>query len=418
MMQYYDPMFYICSEKMPFGIRIEANLKYETDGDILNQAVNTAIKRYPYFAVKIEEKDGDLITVPNELPIKVFKGTLPYPLGSKEVNGHILALSFSGKTINFYITHVITDGNGFTPFLKTVLYIYLCRYLNKELPATDIRTVDKPFLPGETENPYPEEKMKNAEPFYTVPDKEYFRITDGGHVTDDVRTSYNFRAKMSDVMKFSHENDASPCALISSIMAKAIRAVHPEETKDIVSAVSFNLRPGLGNRNSYRMLCNAIMIRYPKRLDRSPVSKLCTCTRGSITLQSQAENVLYYAKKQKEQLEDFLKIPDMKTKKEILSKTALADSVNNTFSVSYVGAVDYGSLQEHIDSVRYFTDGSTYKTLFIEISSFNQWFYITLLQGFSNDVYYKALLNELKQNGIEYAEDGSVPLGTPDIELP
>ncbi len=418
MMKYYDPMFYICSDKMPFGIRIETNLKYEINGEILEYAVNRAIKRYPYFSVKTEEKDGNLITVPNNLPIKVFKGTLEFPLGSKEVNGHILALSYSGNTINFYITHVITDGNGFTPFMKTVLYVYLCKYLNTELSNEGIRRPDDPLLPDETGNPYPEELMEKAEPFYNVPNKDFFRITDGGYVTDEIRTSYNFRAKMSDVMKFSHENDASPCALFSSIMAKAIRSVHPDETKDIVSAVSFNLRPGLGNRNSYRMLCNAIMIRYPKRLDNAPVSKICTCTRGSITLQSQAENVLYYAQKKKEQLEEFLKISDIKTKKEILSKTALKDSTDNTFSVSYVGAVDYGSLQEHIESVRYFTDGSTYRTLFTEISSFNEWFYITLLQGFSNDVYYKALLNELKQNDIEYEEDGSVPLGTPDIELP
>ena len=59
MMKYYDPMFYICSDKMPFGIRIETNLKYEINGEILEYAVNRAIKRYPYFSVKTEEKDGN-----------------------------------------------------------------------------------------------------------------------------------------------------------------------------------------------------------------------------------------------------------------------------------------------------------------------------------------------------------------------
>lgn len=417
-MNYYDPMFYLCSDKMPFSIRIEVKLKYEIDGSALEYAVNTAIKRYPYFAVKIIESDGELITEKNELPVKVFKGKLNYPLGSKDVNYHIVAVSYIDNKINFYISHVITDGAGFTPFLKSVLYYYLCKYLKAELIQGDIRLSGDKLLEGEVENPYPEKEMANALPFYTVPQKEYLRLVDCGYITDEVSTSYNFRAKESDIMKFSHENDASPCTLFSSIMAKAIWDVHPNETKDIVSAISFNLRPGLKSLNNYRMLCNAIMVRYPKRLNNIEVRKICTCTRGAVMAQSQPENVLFYAESQRKKLQKLLELPDVKSKSDILSKVALEDSVNNTFSVSYVGRIDYGSLKEHIESVRNYTDGSTYKTIFIEISSFNGWFCISMQQGFSNDVYYKALLKQLKQNNIEFVEEGSVPIDTPTIVLP
>lgn len=417
-MNYYDPMFYLCSDEMPFGIRIEAALTDTVDGDMLYGAVNTAIKRYPYFSMKIEAKDGELVTVPNGLPVKVFDGSLPYPLGSREVNYHIVAVSYTENKIDLYISHVITDGAGFSPFIKTVLYYYLCRKLNTELPHDSIRLAGEPLLPGETENPYPEERMETVPQFYAVPKKDFFRLTEGGYVTDTVQRVFSFRAKETDVMRFSHENDASPCALFSSLMAKAIWSVHPDETKDLVSAVSFNLRPGLGCINNYRMLCNAIMVRYPKKLSDSEVSKVCTCTRGAITVQSQQEDVLYYAQKKKERLEEFLSFPDIKTKRDILSKAALFDSVNNTFSVSYVGKIDYGCLGKYIKSIKNYTDGSTYKTAFIEISSFDGWFYITLLQGFSCDVYYKALIDQLKLNGIEYVEDGSAPFDTPKIELP
>ena len=417
-MKYYDPMFYLCSKDMPFGIRVEIELKYKINESILCNAVNTAIKRYPYFSVKVEKKDGNYVTVPNSLPIKVIKGKLTYPLGSKEVNCHLVALTYSENTVNFYVTHVITDGAGFTPFYKTVLYYYLCEFLGKDISPDNIRLADEPLFEDEACNPYPEEKMENAVPLYIAPQKEYFRITDGGYVTDNIKTAYTFRARQSDVMKFSYENDASPCALFSSIMAKAIWQVHPNETKDLVSAISFNLRSGLGNKYNYRMLCNAIMIRYPKKLNEYAVRKMCTCTRGAITVQSQPENVLFYAQQKKEQLEKLLEMPDVNSKTAVLSKAALADSVNNTFSVSYVGKVDYGSLQEHIEKVQAFTDGSTHKTLFMEIASFGSWFHITLMQGFSCNVYYKALLDLLRTNGIEYVEDGAVPLDTPDIALP
>ena len=64
------------------------------------------------------------------------------------------------------------------------------------------------------------------------------------------------------------------------------------------------------------------------------------------------------------------------------------------------------------------TDGSTYKTLFIEIASVNGFFDIAFIQGFSTDVYYKAFLDELKNSGIFYKEIRETPLNTPKIKLP
>ena len=417
-MHYYDPMFYICSKEMPFSIRLEYTLKYEIDGKLLDYAVNTAIKRYPYFSIRVEERDGDIVTVFNPLPIKVFMGDTPYPLGSEEVNYHMLYMTYRENRLNFHITHVITDGAGLMPFMKTVLYYYICRFLNVSLPDRCIRTLKDPMLEGERENPFPEEKMDRAEPFYQIPQKEYFRIENGGYVNDDIRTYYSFRVKESDVMKFSHENDASPCAFFSATMAKTVWSVHPDENKDLVSAISFNLRSGLGNVNNYRLLCGAIKVRYPKKLNDSSISRICTCTRGAVMAQSQPENVHYFAKQKREQLKEILSLPDIKAKRETLSKIALADSVDNTFSVSYVGRVDYGAMEDEIEMVRAFTDGSVNKTLFIEISSCKDYFHITLLQGFSNDIYYRALLKELEMCGIEYKEEESGPLGTADIVLP
>ncbi len=135
-------------------------------------------------------------------------------------------------------------------------------------------------------------------------------------------------------------------------------------------------------------------------------------------IQSQPEHVLFYAENHKKALNELLKLPDIKTKFDVLSKTALEDSVNNTFSVSYVVRVDYGNLTEHIEKIRFFIDSSTYKTIFLEISSFNGWFYISMLQGFSSDVYYKALINQLEESGIEYVEEGTEPINSPTITFP
>ena len=137
-----------------------------------------------------------------------------------------------------------------------------------------------------------------------------------------------------------------------------------------------------------------------------------------VTLQSQPENVLPYAQDWKKALLALGDVPGVEAKQVILGKRSLEDAVNNTFSVSYVGNMLFGSLESHIDSMFNVTDGSTYKTVFIEVSSLNGFFDIAFLQGFSSDVYYRAFLKQLEKHGLDYTEMGSSPLGTPGMVLP
>ena len=65
---YYDPLFYISSDKMPFTIRIETVVSDSIEPDALEYAVQLGIKRYPYFAVRIVEENGEYLTVPNSEP--------------------------------------------------------------------------------------------------------------------------------------------------------------------------------------------------------------------------------------------------------------------------------------------------------------------------------------------------------------
>ncbi len=418
-MYYYDPMFYIASEKMPFTIRIEVRLKnMQADGDILARAADLAIRRYPYFSVKVEKRDGELIAVPNPEPLPVYPGPQVYPLGGSEVRGHLAAISYEKELICFYMSHVIADGCGLFPFIKTVLYYYLCEALNSELDPKGIRLAGEPLYEDEPGNPFPEEKMASAAPLYECSEADYFRLKDGGLVNDSVPTVYRFSLGEAELMNFSHDHDGSPCALLSSLMVKAIHTLHPEEKKDIVSAVSFNLRPGLGNRHSYRMLCSALKLRYPEKTHGWEIKKLCTCSRGMVTLQSQEENVLYYARNMKERMEKLLMIPDIEEKKRIMGELALKDSVSNTFSISYVGKQDLGCLTPCIESIYNLTDGSTFETLFIEVSAVNGCFYISFLQGFSSDVYYRAFLQELTRAGLHYTEGTASPMNTPKMILP
>lgn len=416
--KYYDPLFYISSEKMPFTIRIEVGLKETVSEQSLQCAVNMAMKRYPYFAIRVAEKDGEYLAEPNEKPVIVYPGPTVYSLGSENVNGHMLALSYFKNKIFFYTSHVITDGGGFFPFIKTVLYYYLCDRYQIELDPDGINLAEDDFFADELGNPYPEEKMKTAEPLYRKKLPDFFRLKDSGYVCDREATVFRFMLNESEIMKFNYDNDGSPCSLLSVLMAKAIWSLHPEEKKDIVSAVSFNLRPGLGNRHNYRMLCSAIMLDYPDKMRNTDVTRMCTCSRGMTTLQSQPENVIYYAAQRKKRVEELLAVPDIEEKKRLCGQMALKDSTENTFSVSYVGKISFGSIEPYIESMYNLTDGSTYETVFIEVAAVNGVFHVAFIQGFSSDVYYKSFLEQLRLCDLSYEEGEVTKLNTPEMTWP
>lgn len=416
--KYYDPLFYVSSEKMPFTIRIETGMKETVLEEPLRRAVDMAMKRYPYFALRVVEKDGEYLAEPNEKPVAVYPGPVVYPLGGGEVNGHLLALSFHEKKIFFYVSHVITDGGGFFPFIKTLLYYYLCERHHLALDPAGINLAGDAFFADELGNPYPEEKMQGAEPFCQRKPPAFFRLRDGGFVRDHKATVFRFTLNEDEVMRFNYDNDGSPCSLLSVLMAKAIWSLHPEEKKDIVSAVSFNLRPGLGNRHGYRLLCSTVRLDYPDRMRGMDVTKMCTCSRGMTMLQSQPENVIHTAARRKKMVEGLLAIPDLEERKRVCGELALEDSVENTFSVSYVGKVDFGSAEPYIDSIYNLTDGSTYETVFIEVAAVNGTFHVAFIQGFSSDVYYRSFLEQLRLCGLSYEEGAVTGLDTPGMVWP
>lgn len=110
------------------NIRFALELTEDINGEILSEAANEAIRRYPYFSVRIKIRNGSYIFIPNTLPVVVMKTKTPSaPLGSKEVNYHLNYIDYTDDTIYFNISHSITDAAGYIPFIKSVLYQYLIR---------------------------------------------------------------------------------------------------------------------------------------------------------------------------------------------------------------------------------------------------------------------------------------------------
>ena len=417
-MNTYDPLFYILSEKMPFSIRIEFRMKSPIDRDCLCVAVEETMKRFPWFCVEVKEQDGCLVTVPNPRPVTVYEGKEAPVFGSEAFGRHWIAVSYFEKRIWVHVTHVLTDGGGLFPMFKTLMYHYLTRREGREFSTDGVRFPDTPLLPDEVAPPYDREALRGAEPLAPPNDKPCFRFEQGGLVTDREKTVYCFRVAEADVMRYSHGHDASPCALVSSLMAKAIWAVHPQAKEDLVCDVSYNMRGVFRCPNYGGLLSSALSIHYPERLKNADLTKICTCTRGMISLQSQAENTRAYMDKKCQFIEALGTLPTVEEKRRFAAPQALADANRNTFSVSYVGKSGFADMEPYFVAIYNMTDGSTDGGILIEISACDGWFNFAFLQGFSTDVYYRAFLRELDKEGLVYKEGEHGPLSVGTFELP
>ena len=387
------------------NIRFALEITEDINGEILSVAVNEAIKRYPYFSVRIEIENENYILVPNDLPIVVMETKIPAaPLGSEEVNYHLNYIDYTDDTMYFNISHSITDAAGYIPFIKSVLYQYLIRVHNEPLSSEGINLPDSEFLPGEFDFPNLSSLPESDFSFASNVKMGYFPADDYIQVmkNPDCKNEgyYCISMKQREFMKYIHSNDASPAAIVSVLMFKALAPLLPEEVDTFSAGIASNFRKAVNCQNAYHHLCKVLHASYKRSFLDIPVDKLGTITRGMIMLQSQPENSVIHMK---EALKFYEEIDSLKTIEEkrnlCLNEGIFTKGCKDTYNVSYVGKTDFGSMNKYVKSMNTLAFGN----LLVEINAIGNMFYITFNQLIKTDKYINAFLNVLNEEGLSYS---------------
>lgn len=414
---YLDPNFYVVSDTMNYTIRGEVVLREAVDGDILQRAVNTAMKRFPYFSLRIVRQGEELIAEPNDLPNVILHTDEKITLGTAEVNYHIAVISYFENSIFFNFSHSITDGAGRAPLTKSVLYYYLReKYPGDDISSEGIYLAGDPMFPDEVGTPMPREEILKAEPTYFRPVGDAFHLADGGIIKDRGHKEFRFRVDEKKFMVLNKSNDSSPSVLATAMLTKVIWKLHPENKKDIVTGLGFNMRPGLGNKHSYLPLVTTLTLPCRESMKDFDLSTTCTCLRGMVILQSQAENVQYMYKNMIIGSEAIKGIPTLEGK-QAACKAALAKENSPTCFVSYVGRDQLGSVSPYVTAMYTSVDALTEGCIVIEISSGDGYFYFTFEQDFSTDIYFKEFTNMIEEYGVNVEYLGSGPVKAPALDL-
>ena len=152
-----NPLLYGAHEGFFSSFKLVVTMRHDVDHALLFNAVNSTMKRYPYFSV-FPQKNGEGIQLQfNETPVPVFKDGRCVALGTKESDGHLLVFGCEGRRIILHASHYIADGMGISPLLLSVLYLYIStKYGTDGLNSKRILMPNDPISDAEYVYPFPD----------------------------------------------------------------------------------------------------------------------------------------------------------------------------------------------------------------------------------------------------------------------
>ena len=398
-------LIYAAGPEMLNTIRMDVVLTEPVNRHAAEKAVNTAAKRFPYFAVRLARRGADLVMVRNDLPFAVSCNGQTVTLGTEESNFHLFAFACEGR--HFYIdtVHYITDGNGMFPFVKTILYYYLRTVHPEEaFNVSEIALVDSPVPDDEADDyPYPDEPMPE-DPLgeITRPD-ELFIVPDQprGYENMGGWTSFCFSIRQKDMMAYVSSVDGSPSTFIASMMYKAIADVFPGNRLPVVCGMQHQFRSALGKPRSHMCHVNIVPVVYPDKVRNKSVELLNTMARGTLILSADDSNDVLTVNRHVKN-ERLISGMGLSEKHDYMRREILDGIGKNTFEVSYTGRVSWSGLDRYIENVYPYFDISLSGGISIEIFSVGDRFSIVIMQRNDDPAYSERFAQLFSEYGIPF----------------
>ena len=420
-----NPDIYLLYEymnKLPFTVRFKVQLDAPVDPGMLDQAAQEAIKRFPYFSVKVGlDKEQNYTLTHNEKPIAVLpEKDESLVLGSEKVNRHLFAITYRNDCIWFNFSHSVCGAFGGMFWFKTTLYQYMLKkYGSLEAPK-DLKLPGSPVTDGELFFP----------DAASLPDDEPIYRYDGGDsnlaLLRTLKYLFNPFAKdcyyyqieipSKEFMNYAARIDGSPNTILAAMMVKAGMGFLKEKKGTHLSVrIAADYRDEIGANESYRDFVRFIHIRYEWDMKEQPIEKLNMRARGAIIKQNQPElGVERFVKLQN--VHDAIdKQPDLKSKKKYaLSNSNFRSDPRDNSTVSYVGKVEWGEMDKHIKGLYTITDGD----LMLELNALTDKFCITFQLIDKNRTPLERFCEILKHEGLPYKVSDRFTRYLPKIELP
>ena len=415
-------LLYEYMDKIPLTFRIKVCLDDSIDVDALKEAAAEAIERFPYFRVQVGvDGEGNYTLNPNDRPIVVMpEEDRRIVLGSEETNKHLFAITYRDDTIWFNCSHSICGGYGFFFWIKSVLYQYMTKKYGSieppadiKLPGSEIEAVET-FFPNVNDLPKDEPIVRYNGGDTNIAIGRMLKFLLSPFKKDNYY--YEIEIPTDKFIDYCVSNDGSPYTVLSAMMYKSLTKVFKEKEGTFISGrIAADYRDDIGASGSYRDFVRFIHVKYEWSMKDESIEKLNLRARGALVSQNQPEL----------SCERFVRLdkvhkgvdaqPNLKQKKKYAKKNSTFRSdPRDVFTISYVGKMDFGGMEEHIKSIYSITDGD----LFLEVNALKKCFNINYQLINKDREPLDRFLELLTEKNIPYKVSDMKTRYLPKIELP
>ncbi len=410
-----SPM-YISSADAPNVMHIRLRMKDPVDGDVLRRAVDTTMRRYPYFCVKLTKKDRDWLFEKNDRPIVVTHSERGVELNSEASNDHLLTVSWYEDWLFLYMSHALTDGTGFYHFLKTLLYYYCSEFYQVEPNCPDVWLVSDGIDEEEWDDPcisirdIPREEGGETAPGLNVMRK-------AGLSDKTKKTVTGIAISESEFMRFNCQNEGSPATMIALLLGRAFSDLFPDAPEKIRISLCVNLRNVLHTPRAHQALVGGIWLEYAEQIRDWPLEKQVTVIRGKLIAEMREKKLLSQVYNNIRQTEKLLALDTDGERARAAYELLEAVKDLQTATVSYVGKAAFGDLEQYVEEFHTWAPAK-FENVLLEVSAINHRFFIDFIQNFDDSRFVEAFLRDLGKNGIAYQSLGTHTLELPGMPLP
>ena len=412
-----NPLLYGANEGFSSAFKLVVTMRDEVEHGRLVEAVNSAMKRYPYFCVS-PQKNGENIELQfNEAPVPVFKDDRCVVLGTKESNGHLLAFGCEGRRIFLHASHYIADGMGISPLLMSVLYLYISsKYGADSLNAKRILMPDSPISDDEYAYPFPDSPaLADDEAVQGNAPKRVYSL-DSAAFDNQGLYAYHLHVPQSAMMGVANPSDGSPVSFLSVMLFRALCALDEKLDASVVAHFQHQYRAAINAPSNRHSLVSYIPVELSHAIKERSVEVQNTIIRGQVILGSEVENDLRAV----DRLVSAFPQASPLSEKESAMRQYIENSIRGkTFGISYVGKMDWCGMDRYIEDLHaYIGEKSTPNMLLIEVMTVGDDFTINFMQSGRGTRYVDAFVEQLENFGIPVSFVGEERYTLCDTKIP
>ena len=393
-----NPLLYGAHEDFLSSFKLVVTMRDKVDHALLTKAVNSAIKRYPYFSVS-PQKNGDSILLRfNEAPVPVFEDGRCVVLGTEECHGHLLCFGCEDRRILLHASHFIADGMGISPLLMSVLYLYISeKYGTDGLDSRRILMPGDPVSDDEYAYPFPEEAvLKDDGEAQEISPESVYSLDETAFDSQGLY-AYHLRIPQIAMMDVANPSDGSPVSFLSVMLFRALCALDENIDKPVIAHVQHQYRAAINAPRNRHSLVSYVPIELSPAIKDRRVELQNTIIRGQIILGSEVEDDL-------RAIDRLVSVfPKGKclslAEKQLAMRQYIENSIRpKTFGISYMGKISWSGMDRYIEDLHaYIGEKSTPNMLLMEIMTVGEYFSVNIMQGGRGTRYVNAFMEQLER---------------------